>query len=192
MAMNPLSWLAPAALDRLTLVLNHVISSEPVAQGKLRPFSGQMVDIRWQRELSTQLPSYLGAALDSVFRLPPNIRFQITPAGLLERHPTGDNPDTPAGEPATPHLTIHIQLADPLNMAARLIKGQRPEVKIDGDAALAEAASWMMKSLRWDIEDDLARWMGNTPAQMLSTLSSGVKQAFERWRPNKDASTAPH
>lgn len=189
MAMNPLSWLAPAALDRLTLVLNHVISSEAVAQGKLRPFTGKIVDIRWDREMSTQLPSYLGAALDSILKMPPNIRFQITPAGLLERLEAGDNPALLAGESTTSHLTITIQLADPLNTVTRLLKGQRPEVKIEGDAALAEAASWLMKNLRWDLEDDVARWLGNTPAQMLGTLSASIKQAFERWRPGKDAST---
>ncbi|HET8870188.1 MAG TPA: hypothetical protein VFM48_07065 [Aquabacterium sp.] len=183
MAFSPLSWIAPAALDRLTLLLNHIVSSEPVAQGKLRPFSGKVVDIRWTQQPSMKLPSYVGAALDALLQLPPDVRFVVTPAGLFELAPPRDNPDAGTGETTTAHLTLTIQLQDPLSTATRLIKGERPEVKIEGDAALAEVASWLMKNLRWDIEDDIARWMGATPAQMLHTLTSGIKQAIERWRP---------
>ncbi|MDE2075895.1 MAG: hypothetical protein KGI91_02310 [Burkholderiales bacterium] len=183
MAINPLSWIAPAALDRLTLLLNHIVSSEPVAQGKLRPYAGRVIDIRWSKEASIKLPSYLGAALDSLMQLPPDIRFAVTPAGLFERLDTRDSPDVATGETATAHLTITVQLLPPMSMAARLMKGERPEVKIEGDAALAEVASWLMKNLRWDVEDDVARWMGTTPAQALASLTSGIKQALERWRP---------
>lgn len=183
MALSPLSWIAPAALDRLTLLLNHIVSSEPVAQSKLRPFSGRIIDIGWSKEASIQLPSYLGAAMDSLIPMPPAIRFEITPAGLFERIEPRVNPSGAAGEPTTAHLTLTIQLKDPLTMATRAIKGERPEVNIDGDAGLAEAASWLMKNLRWDVEDDVARWMGAAPAQLLGQLTSGIKQAIERWRP---------
>ncbi|MGE5451724.1 MAG: hypothetical protein ACM3VZ_07750 [Acidobacteriota bacterium] len=187
MALNPLSWIAPAALDRLTLLLNHIVSSEPVAQGKLRPFAGRIIDIRWNKQAPVKLPSYLGAALDSLIRTPPTVRFAITPAGLFERVEQGDNPEATTGDWATAHLTLTIQLLDPVTMGARALKGERPEVNIDGDAALAEVASWLMKNLRWDVEDDLARWMGPTPAQLLRTVTSGIKQAFERWRPGAQA-----
>lgn len=183
MALSPLSWIAPAALDRLTLLLNHIVSSEPVAQGKLRPFAGRIIDIRWSKEAPIKLPSYVGAAMDSLMPMPPSIRFQITPAGLFERDESRVNPEASTGESTTAHLTLTIQLKDPLTMAARALKGERPEVNIEGDAALAEAASWLMKNLRWDVEDDVARWMGTTPAQLLGTLTGGIKQALERWRP---------
>lgn len=188
MALHPLSWIGPAALDRLTLLLNHIVSSEPVAQGKLRPFSGRIIDIRWSKQAPIKLPSYLGAALESLVKVPPTIRFVVTPAGLFEQVQQRDNPDTGTGESATAHLTLTIQLLDPLTMAARALKGERPEVNIDGDAALAEVASWLMKNLRWDVEDDVARWMGPTPAQLLRSVTGGIKQAIERWRPstNKD------
>lgn len=187
MALNPLSWIAPAALDRLTLLLNHIVSSEPVAQGKLRPFAGRIIDIRWNKEAPVKLPSYLGAALDSIVKVPPTVRFVVTPAGLFERIEQRDNPESSTGDSATAHLTLTIQLTDPLSMAARAVKGERPEVNIDGDAALAEVASWLMKNLRWDVEDDVARWMGPTPAQLLRTVTSGIKQAIERWRPGSQA-----
>lgn len=183
MAPNPLSWIGPAALDRLTLLLNHIVSSEPVAQGKLRPFAGRIIDIRWHKEAPIKLPSYLGAALDAMVKLPPTIRFVVTPAGLFERIDQRDNPEVSTGDSTTAHLTLTIQLQDPLSMAARALKGERPEVNIDGDAALAEVASWLMKNLRWDLEDDVARWLGTTPAQLLRTFTSGIKQAIERWRP---------
>jgi ubiquinone biosynthesis accessory factor UbiJ len=40
-----------------------------------------------------------------------------------------------------------------------------------------------MKNLRWDLEDDLARWLGTTPSQVLRGVGSQVRQAFSRWRP---------
>src|SRR5690242_15988560 len=35
--------LMPAALERLTLVVNHVLASEPVATGRLRPHAGRCI-----------------------------------------------------------------------------------------------------------------------------------------------------
>ena len=64
-----------------------------------------------------------------------------------------------------------------------LIRRERPPVNIGGDAALAEAASWLMKNLRWDLEDDLARWLGTTPSQVLKSVGEQVKAAFGRLRP---------
>ena len=68
-------------------------------------------------------------------------------------------------------------------MARQALRGERPEVAIEGDAALAEVASWMMKNLRWDIQDDVARWMGTAPAEMLRTVGAGIKDSLQRWRP---------
>ena len=183
MALSPfLDHRPPAALDRLTLLLNHIVSSEPVAQSKLRPFSGRIIDIGWSRSLhpTAQLPGRGHGQPDTHAACHP---VRDHPAGLFERIEPRVNPSGAAGEPTTAHLTLTIQLKDPLTMATRAIKGERPEVNIDGDAGLAEAASWLMKNLRWDVEDDVARWMGAAPAQLLGQLTSGIKQAIERWRP---------
>ena len=69
-------------------------------------------------------------------------------------------------------------------MARQLLTGQRPDVRIEGDAALAEVASWLMNHLRWDIQDDVARLLGNAPAEWLRTVGDAVRQTLQRWRPD--------
>ena len=41
----------------------------------------------------------------------------------------------------------------------------------------------MMKNLRWDIQDDVARFLGNTPAEALRKVGEGIREALQRWRP---------
>ena len=63
--------LAPALAERLTLVINHVLSSENVATQKLRPHAG--------RTLSLALNQWPG-----LLPPPPALAWRVTPAGLLE------------------------------------------------------------------------------------------------------------
>jgi ubiquinone biosynthesis protein UbiJ len=62
---------APAVLERLTLLLNHVLGGETVATQRLLPHAGKVV----QLEL-TAWPSLLPP--------PPLLAWRVTPAGLLE------------------------------------------------------------------------------------------------------------
>lgn len=180
------------ALPRLTLLLNHVVSSEPVAMAKLRPHAGRTVDIRWVSSFRPPLPGFLNRGLDRAEDggfAPTPWRFVITPAGLFEAvDMEGANPgDSFAtvgnGMASGNGLTLTVHLPDPLTLARLAVRGERPEVNIEGDAALAEVASWMMKNLRWDVQDDVARWLGTAPAELLRTLGDGVRQALQRWRP---------
>lgn len=183
MALHPFSWLGPVAWPRLTLLLNHVVSSEPVAAAKLQPFAGRTIDIVWASSFAPRWPG-LGAQPTAASPwLPPPLRLAITPAGLFEAATESTLP------PSGPGLTLTVQLPDPISMVILLARGQRPVVAIEGDAALAEAAAWLMKHLRWDLQDDLARWLGNTPAELLRTVGEGVSQALQRWRPQAGAGT---
>jgi ubiquinone biosynthesis protein UbiJ len=180
MLSHPFTWLGPLVLPRLTLLLNHVVSSEPVASGKLQPHAGRTIDLRWTSTFSPPLPRFLLPADGSQGLLPPSMRFVITPAGLFELLESGETL-TPSGD----GLTLTIELSDPLTMARQLLTGQRPDVRIEGDAALAEVASWLMNHLRWDIQDDVARLLGNAPAEWLRTMGDAVRQALQRWRPGQ-------
>lgn len=186
MALHPLSWIGQLALPRLTLLLNHIVSSEPVAAAKLQPHAGRTIDIRWHTTFSPALPAFLNRGVSGGAGsnwTPEPWRFVITPAGLFEaaQLPTTDGAP-PEGASAT-GLILTVTLPDPLTLARLVLKGQRPDVQIEGDAALAEVASWMMKNLRWDVQDDLARWLGTAPAEMLRSVGASIRQSLQQWRP---------
>jgi ubiquinone biosynthesis protein UbiJ len=178
MAMNPLSWIGPLALPRLALLLNHVVSSEPVAMARLKAHVGRTIDIRFTSSFVPPFAAWLAPGSTSADWAPQPVRLTVTPAGLFEMSPASD----PTASAASLTLTVH--LTAPWTLARRALQGERPEVSIDGDAALAETASWLMKNLRWDLEDDLARWLGNTPSQMLRTVGESLRQTLLRWRPS--------
>ena len=183
MASHPLSWIGQLALPKLTLLLNHIVSSEPVATAKLQAHAGRTVDIRWVAPFSPNLPGFLSRAGFSTQEAPAPWRFVITPAGLFEavETPLVQPNDTSATQGNG--LVITVNLPDPLTLAKLALKGERPEVNIEGDAALAEVASWMMKNLRWDVQDDVARWLGTAPAELLRSVGGSIKQGLQRWRP---------
>lgn len=172
------SWLAPAALARLVLLLNHVVASEPQASLRLRPHAGRTIDLRFSGNPLAQLPPMLAGLLPAGLT-PPPVHLRVTPAGLFEL--AEETPD--ATTPEAGGLTLTVRLDDPLAMLRQGLRGQRPEVQIEGDAALAEVASWLMKNLRWDVEDDVARWLGHTPAELLRQLGGQVRQALQRFKP---------
>ena len=176
-----LQTLSNAATARLVLLANHVIHSETAAVQKLKPHAGRRIDLHFR------LPANAAWAARLAEPFPRHVGLQITPAGLLEwTEPTiaADTPVPPAGG-----LSVTVDLPDPLQAVRLALKRERPPVTIEGDAALAEAVSWLLKNLRWDIEDDLARWLGVPPTQMLKTVAEGVKQALSRWRPGNPSDT---
>ena len=151
--------LAPALQDRITLLLNHVMSREPVATARLAPHTGKTLRLRlvgW--------PAMLPAA--------PDLRLRITPAGLLER--LGDE-DGPRQEP---DLLIELNAANPAAAAFAALSGARPEVRVDGDAQLAGDFNWLIDHVRWDIEDDLAAITGPAVAHQLGRFGRAVAGAM--------------
>jgi ubiquinone biosynthesis protein UbiJ len=189
MLPSPIQWLAPAVLARLVLLLNHVVASEPQAVARLKPHAGRVIDIRWATGTAGVLPAFFARVFQGDTALPP-IRLLVTPAGLFEA--VAENAPVSAPASALPPasllgLTLTVQLGDPIDLLKRALRGERPEVSIEGDAKLAEVASWMMKNLRWDIQDDVARFMGNTPAEVLRKVGEGISEALQRWRPGSGA-----
>lgn len=164
--------LAPAFAERLTLVLNHVLSAEAVATERMRPHAG--------RTLALTL-----AGWPALLPAPPPLAWRVTPAGLLE---WCGNESLPA-----PDLAVRIDAANPALLVARAMGGTPPTVQIDGDAQFAGDVNWLMQNLRWDAAADLERLFGPGVAQPLlrlgSALAAGVRAALkgaaglgERWR----------
>lgn len=158
--------LAPALLDRLTLLLNHVLAAEPAALERLRAHAGRTVRVQWN-DLPPFLPQW------------PAANWRITPVGLFERVDATELPD----------LNVGLDGSRPLHLAATLAAGERPSLAIQGDSAFAADVAWLAQHVRWDVEDDLARLVGDVPARavagvgraLLAQLAGGVR-AMRNWR----------
>ena len=178
-ALNAL--VAPAAMERLTLLLNHVLSAEPVATARLQPHAGRCIGLHlegWPRLLPT----------------PPVLAFGITRAGLLEWWAQG--------APPQPDLHVSIDASNPALMALRWASGRAPAMDIQGDAAFASDVHWLADNLRWDVAADLERFFGPAAANELARagraldaalqrLAQGGGELAARLRPGGPASRAP-
>lgn len=151
------SSLGSAAMERVTLLLNHVLAAEKVATDRLKPHAGRSVQLLW-----TGWPSLLPA--------PPVVAFLVTPAGLLEWQ--GEQP------PAAPELRVTLDASNPARLAALWFAGERPSIGIEGDSAFAADVSWLIDNLRWDIEDDLAGVLGKAPAHQLARAGAALAKGF--------------
>jgi ubiquinone biosynthesis protein UbiJ len=149
--------LAPALMERLVLVINHVLGAEPAATQRLSAHEARVIELQLQ-----DWPSLLPA--------PPALAFRVTPAGMLEW--CGGN------APAAADLSVRIDAANPLGLMARAMVGDRPSVAIDGDAQLAADVNWLLQNLRWDIAADLERLFGPAVAYPLHRLGSALAQAL--------------
>ncbi|QEA14063.1 SCP2 sterol-binding domain-containing protein [Comamonas flocculans] len=107
--------------------------------------------------------------------------LQVTPAGLLDLAPEGAHAD----------LQVWLTQESPLELARGALAGERPEIRIEGDVQLAADIQWLAQNLRWDIEDDLARLLGDTTAHLLAGAAQRVLAALRgfvaRARPHAGA-----
>lgn len=171
--------LAPAVMERLTLLLNHVIGAEAVARQRLQPHAGKAVLVQ-----ATGWPSLLPPL--------PRLAWRITPAGLLEWCGTAPPDSGPDRGPDNPELRLSVAVDNPALVAARLLAGDRPAVDVAGDAQLAGDVNWLMENLRWDIGADLERVFpvpvaaglqqaGTVLAQGLHRAVQGLDAVRQRW-----------
>ena len=155
--LKPPPWLVDEVQQRLVLLLNHVLMQEPEAQQRLRRQKGRVVAVRW-RDFT------LGLA--------------VTPAGLFERVA-----DEPADAPTRLEPDLHLVVTDssPLALARAAARGDKPAVRIEGDVQFAAEINWLVDNLRWDVEDDLARLMGDAPAHALGRAARSAAAALRRF-----------
>lgn len=96
------------------------------------------------------------------------VALQVTPAGLFDL----------AAPSATPDLHFEVTEASPLGLAQSALRGERPPVRIDGAVDFASDLQWLADNLRWDIEDDMARVIGDVPAHTLVSVARSAAQAL--------------
>lgn len=147
--------LAPALMERLTLVVNHVLAAEPAAVQRLLPHRGRVLRLEltgWPR----RLPAL------------PALAFVVTPAGLVEWCTQAVDAD----------LRVTIDSGNPAALALRALAGEMPALAIDGDAQLATDVDWLLKNLRWDVAADLERLFGPVVAHELHRLGAALARGL--------------
>lgn len=98
-------------------------------------------------------------------------KLQLTPAGLLDLAAA----DTPSD------LTLCVTEASPLALVQATLAGDKPAVRIEGDVQLAAEINWLVEHVRWDIEEDLARIIGDAPAHGLAQAARGALDTLRQW-----------
>lgn len=158
----PVSWLASALIERWVLLLNHVVGAESAATSRLQVHAGRVIRLQFPAA-PRPLPSL------------PDVTLRITPAGLFET----------AGDVTPPaDVTVRPRRGAPFAPVVDALRGQRPTFDYDGDPALAADLAWLVEHLRWDVGDDLARFVGPGPSEhivrTLTALGRGLRDAVER------------
>jgi len=146
--MNAVSSTNTIAAGAICRGINHVLSSEPWATAELARHASKTI----------------------LLKLPVgNLRFEITPAGLLAVSEDSD----------TSSLVLEISakaLSDLAGSAGTLREQAFKAVKITGDADLAQLLGRLVGQVRWEYEEDLARLVGDAPANF--AVRQGKKFAF--------------
>lgn len=102
-----------------------------------------------------------------------NVHFKLllTPAGLLDL----------ADAEAPSDLTLSVTEESPVALVQSALSGAKPAVRIEGDVQLAAEVNWLVDHVRWDIEEDLARIMGDAPAHALGQAARRVAEAVRQF-----------
>ena len=134
--MNAVSSTHTIAAGAACRGINHVLSSEPWATGELARHAGKTI----------------------LLKLPVgDLSFEITPAGLLAVSEASD----------TSSLVLELSakaLSELTGSTGSLREQAFKAVKITGDADLAQLLGRLVGQVRWEYEEDLARLVGDAPA----------------------------
>lgn len=97
----------------------------------------------------------------------PDLHLAVAPSGLLES----------ASRDAAPDLTVTLKPGALPGLLARDDRLMR-EAEISGDTDFAAALQFVFRNLRWDVEEDLSRVMGDAAAHRVA----GAGRAFVAWQ----------
>lgn len=101
------------------------------------------------------------------------VRLVATPAGLLD-----------LGSPAAaPDLTLTVTDDSPWRLAQGALRGEKPPVRIEGDVQFAAEVNWLVDHVRWDLEEDLSRLIGDAPAHAVGQGARAMAAALRRFVP---------
>ena len=129
--------------------VNHILGQNPWAREALRGHAGRTVR----------------------FAVEPLVFHAIiTSEGLVEANPGGIDAENGSHQGASGQRSVDISLWIPLSSLPQFVldpAGAVRNVRIEGDAELAQLLGRLVREVRWDAEDDLARWVGDIAAHQL-------------------------
>lgn len=99
------------------------------------------------------------------------LQLSFTPAGLLDLAST----ERPA------ELRIELMSERPSELMHAMAHGDKPAVSIHGDVRLAAEVNWLIEHVRWDIEADLARLVGDAAAYRIAQFGRSATEAIRRF-----------
>jgi ubiquinone biosynthesis protein UbiJ len=105
------------------------------------------------------------------------LRVVATPAGLLELAPDAAQPD----------LTLTVTEESPWELAQAALRGDKPPVRIAGDVQFAAEINWLVEHVRWDLEEDLSRLVGDVPAHAIGEAARGMARALRQFGARRTA-----
>ena len=126
--------------------------------------------LQQEPEAQARLKRQAGRLVEARWRMF-TVRLQATPAGLLDLGPAALQPD----------LTLTITDESPWALAQAALRGDRPAVQIAGDVQLAAEVQWLVDHVRWDIEEDVARIVGDAPAHAMGQVMRRVTDAVRQF-----------
>ena len=95
----------------------------------------------------------------------------MTPAGLLDLATADSKPD----------LHLVVTESSPVAIAQAVMQGGKPGVRIEGDVQLAAEVNWLMDHVRWDLEEDLSRVVGDAPAHAMAQAARGLAAGLRQF-----------
>lgn len=151
---QPPQWLVTEGHNRVVLLLNHVLQQEPEAMQRIARQNARVVKFAWQNY---------------------SILLTATPVGLLALASQGESDQQKID------LLLEIIDTDVAEIGKKLMQGDKPNVRIEGDVQLAAEVQWLMQNVSWDMEGDLARIVGDVPAHHIATTMLDLRSKLRDW-----------
>lgn len=100
-----------------------------------------------------------------------SVALLVTPAGLFDVAP----------EDAAPDLMLEVTETSPLSLAQTALRGDKPSIRIEGDVQFAAEINWLVDNVKWDVEEDLARLVGDVPAHTIAKVARAAAQGLRQF-----------
>jgi len=130
-------------------------------------------------EAQARLKRQAGRVIEASWRIFV-VRLAVTPAGLLDL----------AQADVASDLTLVLAEDSPMALTQAALRGDKPPVRIAGDVQLAAEVNWLVDNVRWDLEEDLSRMIGDAPAHTAAQAARRVAESLRKFAGTPAASPA--